>query len=171
MKRRLFGRWTALASGAALTVALCVAAWADTSPDHATEVSAATQQAAAWLGALDLGRYDLAWNELATVMQTGSSQEQWTNDMRAPWEKLGRVAGRELQRSEFSTTVRGAPTGQYVTATYLSHFSDAAPILETVLLSFEDGRWCVAGYSVSAVPEPTLPPAQEKAPADAKPAS
>jgi hypothetical protein len=171
MKRRLFGRWTALVGGAALAVALCFAAWADTSSDHAAEVSAATQQAAAWLGALDLGHYDEAWNGLATVMQTGSTQEQWANDMRAPWEKLGKVVGRDLQRPEFSTAVRGAPTGRYVTATYLSHFSDAAPILETVLLSFEDGRWRVAGYSVSAVPDPAMPPAPEKAPADAKPAS
>jgi hypothetical protein len=171
MKHRLFGHWRALAGGAAMAVALSIAAWADTPPDHAAQVSAATEQAAAWLGALDLGQYDLAWNGLATVMQTGSTQEQWTIDMRAPWEKLGKVVGRELQRSEFSTTVRGAPTGQYVTATYLSHFSDAAPILETVLLSFEDGRWRVAGYSVSAVPDPIPPPAQEKAPVDAKPTS
>jgi len=170
MKRPLFGRCAVLAGSVAFAVALSWSpARAESPSSHAAEVSAATQQAAAWLGALDLGHYDEGWNGLATVMQAGTTAQEWSNDIRGPRELLGKPIGRQLQRAEFSTTVRGAPTGQYVTATYLSAFADAPAVLETVLLSLDDGRWSVAGYSVGPAPEATAPAAADKTPADSKP--
>jgi len=167
MKCRLLRRWAAFAARAALAAALASGAvWADAPSDHAVEVSAATAQAAAWLAALDHGRYDEAYNDLATVMKRGGSLDDWTSDMRAPREQLGQPVGRELQRAEFATFVRGAPTGNYVTVAYVSRFSNALPVLETVLLTLEDGRWRVAGYSAGALTD-TPPPT----PADTPPAS
>src|SRR5208282_3130036 len=113
---------------------------------------------------------DESWHGLATVMQAGTTLEGWTNDIHDPREQLGKPDGRELQRAEFSTSVRGAPTGAYVTVIYLSHFSAVPPIMETVLLTLDNGRWRVAGYSVGPAPEATAPVAPDKAPVDAKPA-
>ncbi len=170
MKGGLLRRCVALASAVAVTAAFAWApAWADAPSDHAAEANAATQQASAWLGALDLGHYDEAWNGLATVMQAGTTQDVWSNDIRGPREQLGKPLGRDLQRAQYATAVRGAPTGQYVTATYLSRFADAPSILETVLLSLDDGRWRVAGYSVGPAPDASVP-AAEQAPGGAKPA-
>ncbi len=163
-------RWAVRAGCVAFAAALAWStAWADAPADHVAQVSAATEQAAAWLVALDLGHYDEAWNGLAAVMKRGNSLEDWTRNIRAPRQQLGKPDGRELQRAEFATTVRGAPTGNYVTVAYMSHFADAPLILETVLLSFEDGRWRVAGYSAGAAPEAPPPTPADKTPAGAKP--
>jgi len=163
--------WAALALTAGLAAVL---AWgparAEAAVDHAAEVSAATEQAARWLGALDAGRYDEGWDGLAAVMRQGSSEQDWANDISGPRQHLGKPVMRELRHADFSTVVRGAPTGNYVTAGYLSQFTDAPPILETVLLTFEDGHWRVAGYSLGQAPEaPASASPADGTPATAKP--
>jgi uncharacterized protein DUF4019 len=160
MKRPPKGRWVALALGMGLGALL----WggplrAEEPSGHAAEVSAATEQAAAWLGALDAERYDQVWMGLARVMKQGSSQDDWSKDVSSPRKQFGKPMMRDLRQAEFATVVRGAPTGRYVVAVYLTQFANAPPILETVLLMDEDGRWLVAGYSVGRAPEATAPAA------------
>jgi Protein of unknown function (DUF4019) len=171
MTQPLRRAWPSLVLSAGLAAVLAFGpARAEAPADHAAEVSAATEQAGRWLAALDAGRYDEGWDGLAAVMRQGNSKEDWTNDVKGPREHFGKPVMRELQHADFSTVVRGAPTGNYVTAAYLSQFTAAPPILETVLLTFEGGRWRVAGYSVGHAPEaPASAPPAESSPAPAKP--
>jgi hypothetical protein len=165
---RLVTRCAPLAGIAGLAAALAwIPAWADAPADRAAEVTAATEQATHWLDALDVGRYAEGWNGLATVMKQGRSLEDWTADVSGPREQLGKPVIRTLQHAEFSTTVRGAPTGNYVTVSYLSQFSNAPPVLETILLTLEDGQWRIAGYSVGAAAEAGPASPADKAPAGA----
>lgn len=170
MMRRRQRRWAALALGAGLgALVLSTSPRADEPAGHAAEVSAATAQATAWLGALDAERYDFVWNGLAAVMKQGSSQDDWSHDVSGPRKQFGKPVMRDLQQADFATVVRGAPTGRYVTAVYLTQFANAPPILETVLLMSEDGRWLVAGYSVGRAPEATAPGAPPDPAVGAKP--
>ncbi len=142
---------------------LCAAlAWAparaDEDADRAAAVAAATAQAAHWLDTLDAGDYGATWNDAAAVMKEGRNLDDWIADVGAPRAKLGTPVARNLQRADFATTVRGGPRGQYVTATYLSQFATPPAVLETVLLTFADGRWRIAGYNAVAVPDPPVPP-------------
>lgn len=163
MTQAALARAGALASMVALAVVLVsLPARADAPADRAAEVAAATAQAGSWLDALDAGRYDEGWSSLAAVMKQGRTSADWTEDITAPRRQFGKPVMRELQRADFSTSVRGAPTGNYVTASYLSQFSKAPPVLETVLLTREDGQWRIAGYSAGRAPD--APPAP--APAD-----
>ncbi len=164
-------RWAALALGIGLGALLCSGPlWAEEPSGHAAEVSAATEQAAAWLGALDAEHYDQVWMGLARVMKLGSSQDDWSKDVSSPRKRFGKPVMRDLRQAEFATVVRGAPTGRYVVAVYLTQFANAPPILETVLLTNEDGRWLVAGYSVGRAPEATAPaPAAPDSAVGAKP--
>jgi hypothetical protein len=156
--RWLFPPWAPVASLVGVATALAwLPAWGDAPAEHAAEVAAATEQATRWLAALDAGRYTEGWNGLATVMKQGRTEQDWTADVSGPRERLGKPILHELQRAEFSAVVRGAPTGSYVTASYLSEFSAAPPALETILLVLEDGRWRIAGYSVGAAPEAPNP--------------
>jgi len=169
MTRWLLARRVSLAGTLGLAAAL---AWLPTGAaaqdNQAAEVAAATEQAAHFLDALDAGRYDEGWNSLAGVMKQGRTLQDWTADVSAPREQFGKPVMRELQRAEFSTVVRGAPTGSYVTASYLSQFTGAPPVLETILLMREDGDWRIAGYSAGAAPEVPNPAAPaDKAPAGA----
>jgi hypothetical protein len=157
---RLFRRCAPLAGIVGLAAAL---AWipgrADAPADHAAEVTAATEQAAQWLDALDAHRYDEGWSSLAAVMTQGRTVDDFKADISGPREELGKPILRQLRHAEFSTTVRGAPTGSYVTVSYLSQFSNAPPVLETILLMLEDRRWRIGGYSVAAAAEAPAPAA------------
>ncbi|TMG89169.1 MAG: DUF4019 domain-containing protein [Betaproteobacteria bacterium] len=77
--------------------------------------------------------------------------------------KTRRRTGSRL--STFSTTVRGAPEGKYVTVVYLTKFAHAPLVNETILVKLEDSHWRIAGYSIDRAPEPPAPPAPEEKPA------
>jgi hypothetical protein len=96
------------------------------------------------------------------VMKEGHTQEDWVRDVGAPRESLGKAVMRELKRAEYSTQVRGAPTGKYVTAEYLTQFSKAPLATETILLVLQDSRWRIAGYNVERAPEPRGEKAEKK---------
>ena len=126
-------------------------------------VAAAKAEATHWLEALDGGRHAESWNDTASVMKEGRSQEDWVRDVAAPREALGKSIMRELERADFSTSVRGAPSGKYVTLRYLTQFANAPPVYETILMVLEEQHWRIAGYSLERAPEPAPP-----APAEAK---
>lgn len=166
MKRRTFSFY-----GSALVGVLGLAASlggtpaaAAEEPDRAAAVAAAKDEAAHWLDALDTGRYAESWDDAAGVMKEGRDQQEWIRDIASPRQSLGKSMMRELQRAEFSTAVRGAPSGKYVTAIYLTQFANAPPVYETILLTLENDRWRIAGYSIERAPEAPAP-----APADDKP--
>jgi hypothetical protein len=167
MMRRL----TCFASLAGIAGLAATLAWiparADAPAEHTAEVAAATEQATHWLDALDADHYDEGWNSLAAVMRQGQTEQGWTADIRGPRSQFGKPTMRKLHSAEFSAVVRGAPTGNYVTASYLSQYSNTPPMLETILLTLEDGRWRIAGYSVGAAPEVPNP----ATPTDQPPAS
>jgi hypothetical protein len=143
----------------------------DDEADHAAAVSAATQQAAHWLDALDSGDYDASWNNVAAVMKEGRHREDWITDVAAPRATLGKPIMRDLKHAEFATTVRGAPEGQYVLATYVTQFANAPPTAETILLTLEGKEWHIAGYNAAPAPKLAPAPALAPPPAPAAPAS
>jgi uncharacterized protein DUF4019 len=158
------------ASGAAACLGLAAVlaalpAWADEPSDRDAAVAAAREEAAHWLEALDAGRHEESWNDVASVMKEARNQEEWVRDVAAPRGLLGKSVMRELERSQFSTVVRGAPSGKYVTLRYLTQFANAPPFYETILMTLEDEHWRIAGYSIERAPEPAAPAPAEAAPA------
>jgi hypothetical protein len=168
MKRRTFSRCrSALLGVLGLAAALAgTPAVADEESDRAAAVTAAKEQATHWLDALDAGRHAETWNDAAAVMKEGRNQQDWIREVANSRESFGKSVMRELQRAEFSTTVRGAPSGKYVTVIYLTQFAKAPPVYETILLTLEDDQWRIAGYSIERAPEAAAP---APAPAEKKP--
>jgi hypothetical protein len=162
---------------AALTSVIFVAgilAWtpaaADEEADRKAAVAAATQEGTQWLDALDAHRYADSWTEAAAVMKEGRTQDDWVRDVGTPREVFGKAVMREIKHAEYSTSVRGAPEGKYVTAAYLTQFSNAPPAIETVLMVLEEGHWRIGGYSVERAAEPETPPSgKDQAGASPKP--
>ena len=168
MMRWLLTAWAPVAGLVGVATALAwLPARGEAPAEHAAEVAAATEQATRWLAALDAGRYAEGWNDLATVMKQGRTEQDWTADVSGPRESFGKPIRRDLQRAEFSAVVRGAPTGNYVTVSYLSQFSATPPVLEAILLTLENGSWRIAGYSVGTAPEAPNPDATDKGPGGA----
>jgi hypothetical protein len=156
-------------ASAAVTFLAGILAWtpvgADEAADRSAAAAAATQEATTWLDALDAHRYADSWSDAAAVMREGRTQDDWTRDIGAR-ESFGKALIRELRSAEYSTSVRGGPQGKYVTATYLTQFTNAPPAIETILVTLEDGRWRIAGYTIARAPTP--PPAPDKPGTDSK---
>ena len=145
----------------ALALLFLVAAFpaAGADADAKAAVSAATDEAMHWLEQLDARRYPESWNDAAAVMKEGRTEKDWVEDIAGSREMLGKTVMRQLRHAEYASSVRGAPEGSYVTAEYLTQFSKAPPALETLLLTREEGRWRIAGYSIGRAPEQEPPPA------------
>lgn len=172
MKRRTLSRWRSALLGVLGLAAVLAGtpAAADEESDRAAAVTAAKGQATHWLDALDAGRHAESWNDAAAVMKEGRNQQDWIREVATPRESFGKSVMRELQRAEFSTTVRGAPSGKYVTVIYLTQFAKAPLVYETILLTLEGDQWRIAGYSIERAPEAAAPaPAPAPAPAEKKP--
>ena len=159
MKHRTLSRCRSALLGV-LSLAAVLAgtpAAADEESDRAAAVTAAKEQATQWLNALDAGRHVESWNDAAAVMKAGRNQQDWIREVANPRESFGKSVMRELQQAEFSTRVRGAPSGKYVTVIYLTQFVNAPPVYETILLTLEDDRWRIGGYSIDRAPEAAAP--------------
>ncbi len=139
-------------------VLACMPATAAEEADSINAVAAATHEAVQWLDSLDAHRYGESWSDAAEVMHAGRTQEDWVREVGTPRESLGKPLMRELEHAEYSTQVRGAPEGNYVTAAYITQFSKAPPVIETILLTLQDGRWRIAGYSINLAPAATASP-------------
>jgi hypothetical protein len=155
-------RTLALASFALALLASPAAA--DEQADRAAAIAAATRKADMWLRDMDEHRYSQGWNDSATVVKTGRTEQSWIQEIAGPREALGKPVMRELKRADFSTRVRGAPEGSYVTAVYLTKFTNIPLANEIVLLDLENGEWRIGGYSIEeAEPSDAGPSPQPKA--------
>jgi hypothetical protein len=123
-------------------------------PGSIVAVAAATEESTHWLGSLDARRYGESWADMAQVMRAGHSAEDWVREVATPRESLGKPLMRELKSADYATEAPGAPKGEYVTVVYLTQYSHAPPVQETVLLMMENGSWHVAAYAVGLAPQP-----------------
>lgn len=136
---------------------------AATPPSDSSDAGVASMIAAGgaegdrWLDLIDHGKFDQSWIEAAAVLQETITQKEWSGDLAARQLKLGRTIMRERKAESYSKTLRGAPTGDYVTLTYLTKF-EKTPLVEEMLAVARDavGQWHVAGYDIklSAVQAP-----------------
>ncbi len=118
-------------------------------------VGAATLASDHWLAVLDAGNFGDSWKGAAEVFKLGVSEADWISQLEDMHSKLGKTTMRELKNTQFSTTLRGAPsTGEYVTISYLTKFANAPLASETLIVSKEaDGEWRIAGYNIGKAPE------------------
>lgn len=114
---------------------------------HAAEISAARQAAEAWIQLLDQGKFDQAYQQLGPEAKK-ISQEQWREQLAATRRKYGKLDSRIFQDTDYTTTLRGAPAGQYVILDYLCTFVSHRSSPETVVMAKTGTGWKVDGFSV-----------------------
>ena len=61
---------------------------------------------------------------------------------------VGPLLSRELIDASYTTTVPGAPEGQYVVLHYGVSFANRQEEVETIVLAFAKGYWRVSGYYI-----------------------
>jgi hypothetical protein len=117
------------------------------SPEQlAADQDAGRQAALTWLALEDRGGYGEAWDAAATAAQRAVPRAMWVNRMEQARRPLGAVQSRIFKAAEYSTTVPGAPPGEYVTVRYDTVFANRGASNEIVTLRREGRDWRVVGY-------------------------
>ncbi len=109
----------------------------------------ARTETVAWLALTDTGQYESSWGSASALFKAAVSKEDWEKSLSAVRTPIGALETREMATSKFSTTLPGAPDGEYVVFQFNSSFEHKATALETVTaMKDTDGIWRVAGYFI-----------------------
>jgi hypothetical protein len=110
---------------------------------------AAQAAAERWLSVVDGGDYARSWAEAAISFKRIVDQPGWEKSLSGVRAPLGRVRSRTLKTARYSTTLPGAPDGEYVVIQFDTSFENKQSAVETVTPMKEpDGRWRVSGYFI-----------------------
>jgi hypothetical protein len=116
---------------------------------HDAAKQEARQAAESWLALVDSERYDDSWSAASSLFRKAVSQEQWQSAVRAARDPFGKVKTRALMSATYSTSLPGAPDGEYEMIQYETAFEHKQSAIETVTPMLDtDGRWHVSGYYV-----------------------
>ncbi|HNZ64879.1 MAG TPA: DUF4019 domain-containing protein [Smithella sp.] len=117
--------------------------------DSSGREKAAIASAEKWLKLVDQGKYIESWKESADYFKRAVSQEQWEQAMKSGREPLGKLISRKVANALYTTSLPGAPDGQYVVIQFNTSFENKKSGIETVTpMVDKDGRWRVSGYYI-----------------------
>ena len=102
-----------------------------------------------WLGIVDEGNYGESWKEAATLFRQAITQERWEQALQGVRKPLGKLISRQITSRTYTTTLPGAPDGEYVVLKFETSFERKKSAVETVTSTLDkDGQWRVAGYFI-----------------------
>jgi hypothetical protein len=131
-----------------LLFALLAVAAAQGQDPHLADEQAAERQALGFLGYLDQGRYADSYAYTGMLIRTTLDRESFAQQIQQARSGTGPLQSRNLMDASYSTTVPGAPEGQYVTLHYAASFANRQDAVETVVLAFAKSYWRVSGYFI-----------------------
>jgi len=118
-----------------------------TAQDKKTE--AAQKGSESWLAVVDKADYAGSYDQASTMFKTAVTKDDWVQKVRAARGPLGKVVSRKLQSAGYTTSLPGAPDGQYVVIKYDTSFENKQSAVETIVPMLDkDGQWRVSGYFV-----------------------
>jgi hypothetical protein len=90
-----------------------------------------------------------SWDTAAGLFKNAVTQEKWQAAVQAARAPFGQMKSRTLKSATSTTTVPGAPDGEYVIFQFDASFEQKAASVETVTAIREkDGTWHVGGYFI-----------------------
>jgi hypothetical protein len=118
--------------------------------DGLAAVEQARKAAEAWLKLVDDGKYRQSWDQAATLFKDHVTADRWEQMVGAVRKPLGAVISRTFKLAHYSTTLPGAPDGEYVVIQYDTSFENKKAAVETVTPMLDkDGQWRVSGYFIN----------------------
>lgn len=136
-----------------LLVACAVPSFASPTPTPTPATTPSTDlaknSASTWLALIDAKDVRLSWDQASIGFKAAVTSAQWSQALNGARGPLGTLRQRDLKSEQFTTTLPGAPDGQYVVLQYQSAFQSKANAIETVIVALDsDGVWRVAGYFI-----------------------
>jgi hypothetical protein len=108
---------------------------------------AAVAAAEEWITMVDDGKYTESWKEAAQYFKNAVKQEQWEQSLRAVRNPLGKLISRKVKSKTYTTSLPGAPDGEYLVIKFKSSFENKKSAIETVTpMMDKDEKWRVSGY-------------------------
>ena len=132
-------------------VAILVLALGSPDAGRAQEEAKAQARASAkdWLVLFDDNQYEETWKQAGELLKAAVSREEWSKKMSVTLGPLGKAESRAVRSAEYSTTLPGAPDGEWVVVKFDTTFEKKQTALETVVMRKEsDGTWRVSGYFI-----------------------
>ncbi len=125
----------------------------DTVAVSAEEQQAAQDTADGWIALIDSMEYAASWERTSAALRQQVTQIDWEQTMRSTLSPLGPLLSRTLQGREYTTTLPGAPEGEYIVITYGSTYTQLENAVETlVMVRNPASEWKPAGYYVRPAP-------------------
>jgi hypothetical protein len=110
---------------------------------------AAVKAAENWLAIVDSEKYAESWKETAEYFKNKVKQEFWEQRIQGVRKPLGRLISRKVKTTTYTTTMMGAPDGEYVVIKFETSFENKKTAIETITpMVDKDGRWRVSGYFI-----------------------
>jgi hypothetical protein len=120
-------------------------------PAFANEIAEkkAIESSNAWLKLVDEGRYSKSWQTAAELLKNAITEEQWNQSLNGVRKPLGKVIRRNVKSKQYTSSLPGAPDGEYVVIQYETSFENKKAAIETVTpMLDQDGKWRVSGYYI-----------------------
>jgi hypothetical protein len=133
-----------------LILVLCVSLWtypALVIANEKQEVAIAAAQQ--WLALIDAGDYAKSWRESAALFRNAISESQWEQSLNAVRQPLGELISRKVKSAIYTTSLPGAPDGEYVVIRFETSYANKKSAIETVTpMREKSGGWRVSGYYI-----------------------
>ncbi len=113
------------------------------------KIAAAIESAKSWLQLIDEDKYGESWSQAAEFFKNNAPQQQWISSLPALRKPMGKMLSRKVINSTYTTSLPGAPDGQYVVIQFETSFENKQNAIETVTPMLEsNGQWRVSGYYI-----------------------
>jgi len=130
-------------------VLLSVSGCSKTPKGNPAAEKAAIDAAQKWLSLVDGGQYSESWEQGAEYFRNAVSKDKWEQTLKAVRVPLGAQISRVVKSKQYTTSVPGAPDGQYVVIQFTTSFKNKGSATETVTPMLDkDGSWRVSGYFI-----------------------
>jgi hypothetical protein len=117
--------------------------------DETAAIGDASAAADAWLALLDGDETEASWEGTSSLFRRLVDLAQWRESVEKVRAIFGRTLRRELSDTRHTTSVPGAPDGEYVVMEYAAELERKQEAVETVVVMRDaDGSWRVGGYFV-----------------------
>jgi hypothetical protein len=102
-----------------------------------------------WLTLVDEGNYKKSWEEASKLFKNSITKEMWEQSIKAVRPPLGGLVTRTVKSANYTTSLSGAPDGEYVIIQFSTSFTNKKSAIETVTpMKDPDGQWRVSGYYI-----------------------
>jgi len=134
---------------AALAIVLLAAGCGPRAESNPTAEKAGVDAATAWLALMDEGKYEECWNQGSEYLRASIPRNLWLENITSPRRLMGKLVSRTVGKTQYKTTLPGAPDGEYVLIQCQTVFEKKKAGVESIAVSHgADGAWRVMQYYV-----------------------